>query len=166
MRYREFATALTDVGLLGQIKELVGFATGKPEFTDNASVNVVPVGPARPNGSRPQLMAMSETPTASYILDPDTLQTLRQVSRARRGGRLAGGGLFRQGRAVRAGGRAGGRGTRLVSMASHHPTPSLGRAALRCAQRRGLRHPCCRVLQQLVAAAGGLARRRSPTVTG
>lgn len=100
--YREFATAppIDPPGslaaearaLFGQLAQL---ASGKPEFTDNASVNLIPVqlpvaagaaatAGAAANNTTPttttMLLAVSETPGASYLLDARTLETVRDAA--------------------------------------------------------------------------------------
>jgi hypothetical protein len=79
---REFATRPEVSGPLGELQELisqlVGLMTKNPSFTDNASVSLQPVRRAG-GGGGPLLMAMSETPPASYIINPIDLTTMEQV---------------------------------------------------------------------------------------
>lgn len=78
---REFATRAEVSGPLGELKGLLaqlwGLMTKNPQFTDNASVSLQAVGSPGTRGSR--LLAMSETPAASYIINPDDLTTQQQV---------------------------------------------------------------------------------------
>ena len=90
VRRREFATPAEPVSLLGGAGELLaslaGILSGSPRFTDNASVSLQRVGGDSDNGNggdnggRRLVLAMSETPAASYVLDADTLDTLRRVA--------------------------------------------------------------------------------------
>ena len=91
VRMREFATPAEPVGPLGATGELLtalaGILSGSPRFTDNASVSLQRVGGGGGNGSgsngdgaKRLVMAMSETPAASYVLDADTLDTLRRCA--------------------------------------------------------------------------------------
>jgi carlactone synthase / all-trans-10'-apo-beta-carotenal 13,14-cleaving dioxygenase len=85
--YREFATAppieppgslaAEAKALLGQVAQLV---SGKPEFTDNASVNLIPVRLPGNDSDARMLLAVSETPGASYLLDAKTLETVRSAA--------------------------------------------------------------------------------------
>jgi hypothetical protein len=81
---REFATRPEVLGPLGELKELLsqlfGLMTKNPNFTDNASVSLQPVRRSAAAGG-PLLMAMSETPPASYIVNPSDLSTMEQVTR-------------------------------------------------------------------------------------
>jgi len=116
LAFREFATAPPPdpPGFVGEARavlaQLAELVTGKANFTDNASVNLIPValsqaqveafratggaggGSSEPAAAaaaaaatatetttRPLLLAISETPGASYLVDPRTLDT---VSRA------------------------------------------------------------------------------------
>ncbi|WIA29067.1 hypothetical protein OEZ86_011578 [Tetradesmus obliquus] len=80
---REFATRPEVSGLFGELKELLsqlaGLISKNPSFTDNASVSLQPVRRAAAGGG-PLLMAMSETPPASYIINPADLTTMEQVT--------------------------------------------------------------------------------------
>jgi len=83
--YREFATSppVDPPGLAGEARalfsQLAQLASGSPQFTDNASVNLIPVEvPAA--GGRPLLLAVSETPGASYLVDARTLETVRHAA--------------------------------------------------------------------------------------
>ncbi|KAF6266758.1 carotenoid oxygenase [Scenedesmus sp. NREL 46B-D3] len=80
---REFATRPEVSGPLGELKELLGqlagLVTKNPIFTDNASVSLQPVRRGAAAGG-PLLMAMSETPPSSYIVDPSDLSTVEQVA--------------------------------------------------------------------------------------
>lgn len=82
MVVREFATRPEVSGLFGELKELLsqlaGLISKNPSFTDNASVSLQPVRRAGAGGG-PLLMAMSETPPASYIINPADLTTMEQV---------------------------------------------------------------------------------------
>eukprot|EP00775_Hariotina_reticulata_P013764 gene13764-13883_t len=75
---REFATRPELSGPLEELRallvQLFRLATNTPNFTDNASVSLHQVGP---EGG--QLLALSETPVASYLVDPTTLATTQQV---------------------------------------------------------------------------------------
>jgi hypothetical protein len=58
--------------------------TGNPSFTDNASVNLAAVAAATArsgssDSSGKLLLAMSETPAANYLINPDDLSTVEQV---------------------------------------------------------------------------------------
>jgi len=53
--------------------------TGATNTTDNASVSLHSVGPKGADGRRRRLLAVSETPKASYIIDPETLATEKKV---------------------------------------------------------------------------------------
>jgi hypothetical protein len=79
---REFATRPEVSGPLGELAELLsqllGLMTKNPTFTDNASVSLQPVRQSAAAGG-PLLMAMSETPPASYIINPRDLTTMEQV---------------------------------------------------------------------------------------
>lgn len=85
--FREFATPAETSGLVGQLlnlgSQLFGLMTGNPEFTDNASVSLAAVGAAAARGSSGSsgklLLAMSETPSANYLVNPDDLSTVEQV---------------------------------------------------------------------------------------
>jgi carlactone synthase/all-trans-10'-apo-beta-carotenal 13,14-cleaving dioxygenase len=87
--FREFATAPQPSGPLDALRtaarDLLGILTNNSQFTDNASVNLHSVGARRDGGAngaansrtapRKQLLATSETPKASYLVDPLTLAT-------------------------------------------------------------------------------------------
>jgi hypothetical protein len=85
--FREFATPAETSGLFGQLlnlgSQLFGLMTGNPEFTDNASVSLAAVGAAAARGSSGSsgklLLAMSETPAANYLVNPDDISTVEQV---------------------------------------------------------------------------------------
>lgn len=92
MVYREFATPPETYSKLQELQvlagQLWGIMTNSPTYTDNASVSLAVVGPdamqgAGTNGGsstgKKLLLAMSETPAASYLVDPDDLSTLQQV---------------------------------------------------------------------------------------
>jgi hypothetical protein len=91
--FREFATAPETSGFLGQLQavasQLFGLITGNPTYTDNASVNLAAVAAAAArSGSSGSsdgklLLAMSETPAANYLINPDDLSTVEQVGVAR-----------------------------------------------------------------------------------
>jgi hypothetical protein len=76
--FREFATAPPASGpldaALSAARDVLGVLSGATNTTDNASVSLQAVGPG---GGR--LLAVSETPKASYIVDPATLATLEKV---------------------------------------------------------------------------------------
>lgn len=81
--YREFATAPAtssplEAALLAA-QDIIGVVTGNTNTTDNASVSLHSVGPKGPDGRRRQLLAVSETPNASYIIDSDSLETVRKA---------------------------------------------------------------------------------------
>eukprot|EP00882_Tetradesmus_deserticola_P021523 GHRQ01023299.1.p1 GENE.GHRQ01023299.1~~GHRQ01023299.1.p1 ORF type:complete len:307 (+),score=105.06 GHRQ01023299.1:146-1066(+) len=80
---REFGTRAEVSGPLGELKEvlrqLAGLMTKNPSFTDNASVSLQPVRRGAAAGG-PLLMAMSETPPASYLINPSDLSTTEQVT--------------------------------------------------------------------------------------
>ncbi|GIL69978.1 hypothetical protein Vretifemale_809 [Volvox reticuliferus] len=76
MKYREFQTPVPADGPMGRAMVLLDttlawMSTGRA-FTDNASVSLTPLP-----GNR--LLALSEARTAAYIVDPTTLDTVRQV---------------------------------------------------------------------------------------
>ena len=78
--FREFATPAPASGALGAAlaaaKDVLGVLTGNTNTTDNASVSLHAVGaPSAPGGPRPRLLAVSETPKASYLVDPSNLAT-------------------------------------------------------------------------------------------
>ncbi|KIY98414.1 Carotenoid cleavage dioxygenase 8 [Monoraphidium neglectum] len=77
--YREFATppatSSSLEALLSGLRDVVAVVTGATNTTDNASVSLHSVGPKGGRGRR-QLLAVSETPKASYLIDPDTLATI------------------------------------------------------------------------------------------
>lgn len=87
--YREFATAPETDGFIGQMKalasQLFGLMTGNPTYTDNASVNLAAVAAAAARSgssagsSGKLLLAMSETPAANYLINPDDLSTVEKV---------------------------------------------------------------------------------------
>jgi carlactone synthase/all-trans-10'-apo-beta-carotenal 13,14-cleaving dioxygenase len=81
---REFATAPPTSGplaaALATARDVLAIVTGANSFTDNASVSLHAVGPGRG-----KLLAVSETPTASYLVDPASLATLEKVGRGGRG---------------------------------------------------------------------------------
>eukprot|EP00798_Chlamydomonas_sp_ICE-L_P018170 gene18170-24602_t len=76
MRFREFCTEIPTDNPFDQaanVLETMGFNSKfEPVATDNASVNLIPLG----DGS---VLAISETKAAQYRVDPKTLQTLGQV---------------------------------------------------------------------------------------
>ncbi|KAI8476369.1 MAG: carotenoid oxygenase [Monoraphidium minutum] len=81
--FREFATPAATSGpleaaLLG-LKDVLAAATGSTNTTDNASVSLHAVGPKGAGGKRSQLLAVSETPKASYLVDPANLATLQKA---------------------------------------------------------------------------------------
>lgn len=89
MVFREFATPTETSGPFGELQslasQLFGLMTGNPQYTDNASVNLAAVDAAAArstsNGSSGKLLlAMSETPVANYLLNPDDLSTVEQVA--------------------------------------------------------------------------------------
>lgn len=79
---REFATPPQVSGWWAELAELfqqlAGLVTNNPTFTDNASVSLQQITPEGAGG-RQMLLAMSETPAASYVVDPQNLQTVKQV---------------------------------------------------------------------------------------
>lgn len=86
--YREFATPPETDGFVGEVQNLLsqlfGLMTRNPKFTDNAAVSLaaVDVAAARSgsSGSNGRLvLAMSETPAANYLINPDDLSTVEQV---------------------------------------------------------------------------------------
>ena len=87
--FREFATTPETSGLLGQLtdvaSQLLGLMSGNPKYTDNASVSLAAVdaaaarSPHSGSSSGRLLLAMSETPVANYLLDPEDLSTVEQV---------------------------------------------------------------------------------------
>lgn len=88
--FREFATPPETSGALGKLQNVVaqlfGLMTGNPKYTDNASVNLAAVDAAAATrraaaggGGGQLLLAMSETPTANYLIDPEDLSTVEQV---------------------------------------------------------------------------------------
>jgi len=76
--YREFAAPIPTDGFLEAtrqvLSDLKALLSNNPSYTDNASVNLHQVG----EGGR-LLLATSETPGASYWLDPNTLDTLKKA---------------------------------------------------------------------------------------
>jgi carlactone synthase/all-trans-10'-apo-beta-carotenal 13,14-cleaving dioxygenase len=91
--YREFATAppVEPPGLVGEARalfsQLAQLASGKPEFTDNASVNLIPVSlpssdvdDSNKTKNKNLLLAVSETPGASYLVDSATLETVASAA--------------------------------------------------------------------------------------
>lgn len=80
---REFATRPEVSGWWDELKELLGQLTGlitnNPTFTDNASVSLQQLRVPAASGGHNLLLAMSETPAASYLVDPDNLNTVKQV---------------------------------------------------------------------------------------
>ncbi|MEW5298336.1 MAG: hypothetical protein WDW36_001474 [Sanguina aurantia] len=76
MKFREFATAIPTKGNLEfglqLASSLAAIVTKKDAFTDNASVNLMPL----PDGS---VLAMSESMASLYKVDPTTLDTLQHV---------------------------------------------------------------------------------------
>lgn len=87
--FREFATPTETSGPFGELQnlasQLYGLMTGNPQYTDNASVNLAAVDAAAArstsSGSNGKLLlAMSETPVANYLLNPDDLSTVEQVA--------------------------------------------------------------------------------------
>ncbi|GLC41991.1 hypothetical protein PLESTB_001056200 [Pleodorina starrii] len=76
MKYREFATPVPAEGPVGRamavLENLMALMSKGRAFTDNASVNLIPLP-----GDR--LLALSEARTAAYLVDPSTLATVRQV---------------------------------------------------------------------------------------
>jgi hypothetical protein len=88
--YREFATPPETDGFVGEVQNLLsqlfGLMTRNPQFTDNASVSLAAVDAAAArsgsSGSNGRLvLAMSETPAANYLINPDDLSTVEQVRR-------------------------------------------------------------------------------------
>jgi hypothetical protein len=81
--YREFATPPATSGPLESAllaaKDVLGVLSGATNTTDNASVSLHAVGPAGAGGRRRRLLAVSETPKASYIIDPESLATVEKV---------------------------------------------------------------------------------------
>lgn len=91
--YREFATPPETDGFWGEVQNLLsqlfGLMTRNPKFTDNASVSLAAVdaAAARSGGSGSNgrlVLAMSETPAANYLINPDDLSTVEQVRCAAR----------------------------------------------------------------------------------
>lgn len=91
--FREFATPAETSGFFGEVRNLVsqlaGLMLGNPKFTDNASVNLAAVdaaaarsGSSGSSSGGKLLLAMSETPAASYLVNPDDLSTVEQVRQA------------------------------------------------------------------------------------
>ncbi|GLI62522.1 hypothetical protein VaNZ11_005179 [Volvox africanus] len=76
MKYREFQTPLTADGPMGRamavLDNMAALMSKGRAFTDNASVSLVPLPDNR-------LLALSEARTASYIVNPTTLDTVQQV---------------------------------------------------------------------------------------
>jgi carlactone synthase/all-trans-10'-apo-beta-carotenal 13,14-cleaving dioxygenase len=91
--YREFDTPAEAGSKLEQLaqlaKQLWGLTTNNPAFTDNASVSLSLAGAGAVSSSGSGagsggriLLAMSETPAASYLINAEDLSTLQQVSYA------------------------------------------------------------------------------------
>ena len=80
---REFDTRPEVSGWWGEAKELTtqlkGLITQNPDYTDNASVSLQQLKQQSDRSGSKLLLAMSETPAASYLLDPETLDTVEQV---------------------------------------------------------------------------------------
>ncbi|KAG2488934.1 hypothetical protein HYH03_012555 [Edaphochlamys debaryana] len=76
MKYREFATPLPANGPLERaaavVDNLMTLLSKGRAFTDNASVSITPL-------SSGEVLALSETRTSAYVLDPATLAVKRQV---------------------------------------------------------------------------------------
>ncbi|KAG2425931.1 hypothetical protein HXX76_013305 [Chlamydomonas incerta] len=76
MKYREFQTPVPAEGPLGRaaavLDNTMALMSKGRAFTDNASVSLTSL----PGG---KLLALSETRSAAYLVDPDTLATLQQV---------------------------------------------------------------------------------------
>ncbi|EFJ39481.1 hypothetical protein VOLCADRAFT_108622 [Volvox carteri f. nagariensis] len=76
MKYREFQTPVPADGPVGRaqavLENITALMSKGRAFTDNASVNLIPL-----RGNR--LLALSESRSAAYIVDPATLATVRQV---------------------------------------------------------------------------------------
>ncbi|PNW86115.1 hypothetical protein CHLRE_02g073900v5 [Chlamydomonas reinhardtii] len=79
MKYREFQTPVPAEGPLGRaaavLDNTMALMSKGRAFTDNASVSITSL----PGG---KLLALSETRSAAYLVDPDTLATLQQVEPA------------------------------------------------------------------------------------
>ncbi|EFJ39336.1 hypothetical protein VOLCADRAFT_108677 [Volvox carteri f. nagariensis] len=76
MKYREFQTPVPADGPVGRVQVVLenikALMSKGRAFTDNASINLIPLP-----GNR--LLALGETRSAAYIVDPATLATVRQV---------------------------------------------------------------------------------------
>ena len=140
--FREFATPPPLPPLaaaLAAARDVLGVVTGAPNTTDNASVSLQAVGPRGAGGRRPRLLAVSETPRASYLVDPSSLATLgkararRAAARPRRAAAAARGGgpaawlAPRGGRLARPAARGRGRGA--AHACAHAPPPPSAAAA-------------------------------------
>lgn len=79
---REFATPPSSSGPVATALQVAGqvfsMALGFKPITDNASVSLQYVGA---EGDK-KLMALGETPMATYLVDPSTLSTIQQASEA------------------------------------------------------------------------------------
>jgi hypothetical protein len=91
--FREFATPAETSGFFGEVRNLIsqlaGLMSGNPKYTDNASVSLAAVdaaaarsGSSGSSSGGKLLLAMSETPAANYLVNPDDLSTVEQVGQA------------------------------------------------------------------------------------